>query len=116
MFRQKCEEFLSSLTSMRTAAIQKAVAEAVNTVHIPFVEKVTEETRVLIDEERKKTEELIANLKKESEARISKYNSDTKQAIDKHKVMVSEEATKTAKANYDTFILGVSQLIDKTNI
>lgn len=116
MFRQKCDEFLSSLTSMRSAAIQKAVSEAINTVHTPYVEKVNAETRALIDAERKKTEELIANIRKESDAQIEKYSSDTKIAIEKHREMVSEEASTTAKANYDTFILGVSKLIDETNI
>lgn len=116
MFKTKCDEFLSSISSMRSSAISTAVNEALCKIHNPYVAEVNQTTNDLVEEEKKKTGQIIAKLQAELENKINMYRTDANNAIKQHREKISLEAETKAKANYDTFILGVSQLIDKTNI
>ena len=101
---------------MRSTAINDAVNKALENEQVPYAQEVTKVTEALILEERNKTAELIRTLQLDLERKVNTIKEDANKAIEDHRVKVVEAATETAKADYDNFILGVSKLIDKTNI
>ena len=116
MFKQTCTNFLNSITALRSTAISKAVTEAINREHLPYEREVTEVSEALILEERNKTAELIKALQADLERKVNEINLETSKAVNEHRERVVTAATAKAKAEYDTFILDVSKLVDKTNI
>ena len=116
MFKTTCDEFLSTITSMRTKAITEAVERAIIDEHAPYAEQMTIACNAAIAEEEKKTEDFIANLRKELARKVEVFKADAQSAIADNKKRVTEFATTKAKEAYDHFILGVGKLVDETNI
>lgn len=116
MFKQTCTNFLNNITALRSTAIDKAVNEAVSRDHIPYEKELIEVRDVVILEKRTKTAEMIKALQADLEREVNDINSQTSKAIHDHKERIVAAATAKAKAEYDTFILDVSKLVDKTNI
>lgn len=116
MFKQTCTNFLNNITALRSAAIDKAVNDAVNRDHVPYEKELIEVRDVVVLEKRNKTAEKIKALQADLEREVNQIYLETSNAINEHKNRVVAAATANAKAEYDTFILDVSKLVDKTNI
>lgn len=115
-FRNECNRFLDTISSMRSSAINKAVDEAIANEHEPYVVEMSNACDALIAEETQKTADIIRNLQADLERKVEHYKTQKDNAIADHKVRVVATASEKAKVEYDTFILGVSKLIDETKI
>ena len=116
MLKQKIDAFLEGLVSDREAAKQEAVAEAIASKHLPYVEDVK---AALSDVEKKANEDFeaaVERLRAELNAKIEKSRQAASDAIDANRKAVVEEAEKKAIDLYDRFILGASKLTDELNI
>ncbi|MBO5963917.1 MAG: hypothetical protein J6P97_05490 [Bacteroidales bacterium] len=58
----------------------------------------------------------ILAIQAKRDQKIQKLRIETEVALATHKENVVNTATAKVKANYDNFILGVSKLVDNTNI
>lgn len=115
MFNKECNNFLDTITNIRNTAITQAVNDAIAREHTPYATKLLSTRDLVIAEERKKTEEMIESLKLSLANTIAKITTETETAVSQHKANVTAKATQAARASYDTFILGVSKLVDETN-
>lgn len=116
MFKQTCTNFLDNITALRSTAINKAVTEAINREHLPFERKLTDYSEALILEKRNNTAEKIKALQADLEREVNEIKLETSNKVNEHRERVVTAATAKAKAEYDTFILDVSKLVDNTNI
>lgn len=116
MFKQKCNDFLDAITSLRTTAINEAVNKALATTHAKYVEELTSAKNSYIAEEREKTQAKILALQAELDRKVVSCTKETEMAITTHKEKIVEDAKVKASAEYDNFILGVSKLVDSTHI
>lgn len=116
MFKTECNNFLNTIASLRTTAINKAVTEAVEREHNPYERDVIKMRDELIVEERNKTAELIKTLQADLERKVKDYTEDANKSIANNKERVIATATIKAKAAYDNFILEVSKAVDNSNI
>lgn len=116
MFKTKCNDFLDAISQMREVAIEKNVQEALQKEHQPYVDELIKTKQLLIKEETDKVEEQIKKLREDLVVKINSYEEKTSVAIENDKVKVCQRAREIACANYDKFILGVSKLVDETEI
>ena len=116
MFKTKCNDFLDAISKMREEAIEKSVKEAIETEHQPYVAELTKAKQLLVVEETRKTEEEIKKLQDNLKVKLAAYEQTTQEAIAEDKIKVEKNARKVASAKYDEFILGVSKLVDETQI
>lgn len=116
MFRQKCDEFLGTITNLRSTAINQAINEAIRLEHTPFEVELLATRDAVIAEEKNKTAEKIRALQAELESKINAYTIETSAKLENHRKLIADAAEEKAKASYDTFILGVSKLVDDAKI
>lgn len=116
MFKQKCDEFLGTITNLRTVAINQAVNEAIRLEHTPYEVELLATRDAVIAEEKNKVAEQIRALQADLERKINAYTNETSVAIEANRKRVADAAEVKAKASYDTFILGVSKLVDDAKI
>lgn len=116
MFKTKCNNFLDSISKMREEAIEKKVQETLQKEHQPYVEELIKTKQILIEEETQKVEEEIEKLRKSLSAKVASYEERTNRAIEEDKEKVTKKARDLACESYDKFILGVSRLVDETQI
>ena len=116
MFKTKCTDFLETISKMREAAVEKSVHEALVNEHQPYVAELTKAQQILVIEETQKTEEEIKKLREALAVKVATYEQRTQEAIADDKARVERTARNAASAKYDEFILGVSKLVDETEI
>ena len=116
MFKQKCDEFLTSITTLRSTAINQAVAEAIRLEHTPFEVELLARRDAVIAELKAKTAEEIRILQERLESNINAFTTETSAKLENHRKLIADAAEEKAKASYDTFILGVSKLVDDAQI
>lgn len=116
MFKNKCNAFLDDITAIRATAINEAVTKALATEHTPYVDELNSVRDKLIVEETEKTNKQIRALQEELEKKKNNCIAETEIAIRTHREKVMCDAEQKAKANYDTFILEVSRLVDSSNL
>lgn len=116
MFKTKCNDFLDSISKMREEAIEKKVQDALQKEHQPYVEELVKTKQLLISEETEKVEEEVKKLRENLKAKVESYEEKTNKAIAADKEKVTKKARELACENYDKFILGVSRLVDETQI
>lgn len=116
MFKENCTNFLNSIMASRSTAITKAVNEAISREHTPYENEVISVRDAFILEEQNKTAELIKALQADLERKVNEIKNETSKAINEHRERIVSAATAKAKADYDSFILDFSKLVDNTNI
>lgn len=116
MFKTECTRFLDNVTALRSSAVNKAVAEAIQNEHNPHERDLITARDAVIVEKRKKVAEQIRILQENLEREVNTITVETGKAIADHKERIVSKATAKAQADYDTFILGVSKLVDATNL
>lgn len=114
MFKEKCTEFLDSITQMRETEIERNIQDALQKEHIPYVDELNKTKKLLIEEETQKAEEEIKRIRERLLAKVEAYEAKAKTAIQEDKEKVIQKAKRKAKEKYDNFILGVSRLVDET--
>jgi hypothetical protein len=115
-FKTKCDSFLQDVTQMRASAVSQAVEVALQTQHEPYKSELVRARDEFIASENQAYEKMVESLKQERDKRIQAKATTTETAIAEHKSSVTAKAEASAKAKYDNFILGVSALVDKTEI
>lgn len=116
MFKTKCNDFLEAISQMRESAIEKDVQEALKNEHEPYVDELIKTKQLLILEETEKVEDKIRQLREGLAETIASYEEKTRKAIEDDKANVMQRAKARASESYDSFILGVSKLVDDTKI
>ena len=116
MFKTKCNDFLDAISQMRETAIEKSVQEALQNEHQPYVAELTKAQQILVIEETQRVEDEIKRLRENLATKIATFEQSTKDAIAEDRVRVERTARNAACAKYDEFILGVSRLVDETEI
>lgn len=116
MFKTECTRFLDNVTALRSSAVNKAVTEAIQNEHTPYERDMVTARDAVITEKRQKVAEQIKALQANLEREVNSITVETSKAIADHKDRVVAQATEKAQAEYDNFILGVSKLVDATNL
>lgn len=116
MFKTECTRFLDNVTALRSSAVNKAVAEAIQNEHNPHERDLIAARDAVIVAKRTKVAEQIKVLQANLDKEVNSITVETSKAIADHKERVVSRATAKAQANYDSFILGVSKLVDATNL
>lgn len=116
MFKEKCINFLDGISEMRNVAIEKKVQQALQTEHQPYVEELQKAKQAVIAEETEVAEAKIKAIREELAKKVGSYEEKARMAIKKDKERVEKSAREKACEQYDSFILSVSRLVDKTQL
>lgn len=115
-FKTKCDEFLRDITVMRTNAISEAVQREIQEKHEPYKAQMLKTKDETINSETQEFNRILEELKREHEAKMQAYASEFEKAINDHRASVVAVAEETAKAEYDRFILKMSEIVDNTKL
>lgn len=111
--KNKCDEFLASLTEMRKVAIAEAVQSEVRTKHEPYkAQMIAARDKALANEEQA-FNLAIEQLRKAHQAKAQTITADFDEAIVAHRTQVEQTATETAKVEYDTVIRKIAVVADE---
>ena len=111
--KNKCDEFLASLTDMRKVAIAEAVQNEVRAKHEPYkVQMLAARDKALANEEQA-FNLAVEQLRKAHLAKAQTITSDFDEAIVAHRTQVEQNATESAKVVYDNVILKISAIADE---
>lgn len=116
VFRTECTKFLDTIVGLRQSTIEKEVQKEIELKHVPYrleMERVRDE---VIAQEIAETERQIRAIQEKRDAKIKSYREETAKAIESNRANVVSAATERVSKDYDAFILGVSGLVDKSNI
>lgn len=116
VFKNECTKFLDILTNLRKATIDREVQNAIELKHVPYKLDMESQRDKVIAQARDEADKEILAIQAKREQKIQKYRAETELAIAAHKENVIIAATEEVRKNYDNFILGVSKLVDNTNI
>lgn len=116
VFKNECSRFLDSLTNLRKATIDREVQKAIELKHAPYKFEMECVRDKVIAQAKEEADKEILAIQAKRDQKIQKYRTETELAIEAHKTSVVNTATEQVKASYDNFILGVSKLVDNTNI
>lgn len=116
VFKNECTKFLDALTNLRKATIDREVQKAIELKHSPYKLDMESQRDKVIAQARDDAEKEILAIQTKRDQKIQRYRAETEVAIATHKESVINNATEEVRKNYDNFILGVSKLVDNTNI
>lgn len=111
--KNKCDEFLSSLTEMRKVAIAEAVQNEVRTKHEPYKAQMLGARDKALANEEQAFNLAVEQLRKAHLAKRQTITADFDDAIEAHRAQVEQNATEIAKAEYDNVILKISAVADE---
>lgn len=116
VFKNECSRFLDTITNLRNATIDRGVQKAIELKHAPYKLEMEEARDKMIAQAKNEAEQEILAIQEKRDQKIATYRSETELAIKTHRENVINAASEQVKNNYDNFILGVSKLVDNTNI
>ena len=116
VLKNECSRFLDAITSLRNATIDRGVQKAVELKHLPYKAELEETRDKMIVQAKNKAEEEVRAIYAQRDSKVEQYRLETEMAIKAHRESVINAASAQVKNDYDNFILGVSKLVDNTNI
>lgn len=116
VFKNECSRFLDTITNLRNATIDRGVQKAIELKHAPYKLEMEEARDKMIAQAKNEAEQEILAIQEKRDQKIATYRSETELAIKTHLDNVINTASAEVKEHYDNFILGVSKLVDNTNI
>lgn len=115
-FKTECNAFLDKMVDMRNALTAQAVNEAIAQDHVPYVAELNAQKEMLIEEAKADYERNVAALAAVLQSKINQFTSETETAIAAHKAKITLATENAMRARFDAFILGTSELVDKSGI
>lgn len=115
-FKTECNVFLDKMVEMRNALTEQAVNEEIARLHIPYATELNANKEKLIAEAKAEYERNVEAMAALLQSKINQYNSETEAAISAHKMKIKTSTENAMKAKFDAFILGTSELVDKSGI
>jgi DNA relaxase NicK len=115
-FKNKCDEFLQSVTAMRENAIAETVRRELELKHEPYKAQMAKQRDDAVNAHNQEFNQIIEQLKKEHEAKVQSCIAYYNTAVAEHHTNVTNAAKNKAKEEYDKFILQMSALVDNTKI
>jgi hypothetical protein len=115
-FKTECNVFLDKMVEMRNALTDQAVNEEIARLHIPYATELNANKEKLIAEAKAEYERNVEAMAALLQSKINQYNSETEAAISAHKMKIKTSTENAMKAKFDAFILGTSELVDKSGI
>ena len=115
-FKTECTRFLDAITALRKATIENEVQKELETKHVSYRAEMEKITQEVIERENQLTEKKIQELLEQRDLRIKNYREETAKAIELNRTNLIDSITEKVSKDYDAFILGVSALVDSTNI
>lgn len=115
-FKTECTRFLDTITNLRQQTIDKEVQKALETKHLPYRNQLQTATEQAVAEVVAEAERQILEIQERRDKQITAFRNETILAIESDKQRIIADAKAKVSKDYDAFILGVSGLVDNTNI
>lgn len=116
VFKNECSKFLDTVTTLRKATIERETQKAIELKHDPYKNEMERVRDEVIAQENAEAERQIRAIQERRDSKIQTYRIETAKAVETHRTNLIAETTARVSKDYDNFILGVSKLVDDTNI
>lgn len=116
VFKNECTRFLDAVTGLRKSTIEKEVQKELELKHAPYITEMERVRDEVIAQENTEAERQIRAIQERRDSKIQTYRIETAKAVETHRTNLIAETTARVSKDYDNFILGVSKLVDDTNI